>query len=472
MKKLTLILLCIVHCALCIDIVAQTRHMAEHLFNIENYEDAYKVYVKLMETYPKDYLLKYQAGRCLFELELYDEALPLFEKAVQKNVVKANRFLGDIYFYQYRFEDAAEAYSAYIASLDVEQDSLINIYKQKIAKTDLGINMLDRVEDVAIIDSVKVYKKEFLSVYKLPRDLGKLDFYGEVNDVWIDLPQMAYYTGRDDKMLFAENVSDKQLDLNVSYRLLEGWSEATNLSSVLNTPEDENFPFELPDGVTLYFASKGHNSLGGYDIFMARYNSTINDYSEPINVGMPFNSPANDYLYVFDEMAHIGWFATDRFQDLDTVVIYKFVPNSAKKLIKSDDIEYKRLAAQLKVFTKAVVETDACVEDVDKLKRERSEISFFVNDGVVYTSKSQFKSKEAKALFLKVQDTERRLLTLKRLLEGKRREFFFSENENDKNVLRTEILDLEVEVRKYNDLLNEYILQTRREEIKELGMRN
>ena len=154
MKKLTLILLCIVHCALCIDIVAQTRHMAEHLFNIENYEDAYKVYVKLMEAYPKDYLLKYQAGRCLFELELYDEALPLFEKAVQKNVVKANRFLGDIYFYQYRFEDAAEAYSAYIASLDVEQDSLINIYKQKIAKTDLGINMLDRVEDVAIIDSV------------------------------------------------------------------------------------------------------------------------------------------------------------------------------------------------------------------------------------------------------------------------------------------------------------------------------
>ena len=177
------------------------------------------------------------------------------------------------------------------------------VNKQKIAKTDLGINMLDRVEDVAIIDSVKVYKKEFLSVYKLPRDLGKLDFYGEVNDVWIDLPQMAYYTGRDDKMLFAENVSDKQLDLNVSYRLLEGWSEATNLSSVLNTPEDENFPFELPDGVTLYFASKGHNSLGGYDIFMARYNSTINDYSEPINVGMPFNSPANDYLYVLMPLA-------------------------------------------------------------------------------------------------------------------------------------------------------------------------
>ena len=61
--------------------------------------------------------------------------------------------------------------------------------------------------------------------------------------------------------------------------------------------------------------------------------SIINDYSEPINIGMPFNSPANDYLYVFDEMTHIGWFATDRFQHQDTVVVYEFVPNKEKILI-------------------------------------------------------------------------------------------------------------------------------------------
>ena len=51
------------------------------------------------------------------------------------------------------------------------------------------------------------------------------------------------------------------------------------------------------------------------------------------------------------------------------------------------------------------------------------------------------------------------------MLEGKRREFFFSNNEEDKQVLRDEILSLEVEIRKHKDLFNEYILQTRREEI-------
>jgi hypothetical protein len=75
-------------------------------------------------------------------------------------------------------------------------------------------------------------------------------------------------------------------------------------------------------------------------------------------------------------------------------------------------------------------------------------------------------------LYVKVQDTESRLLTLQRLLEGKRREFFFSEDEKDQDILRAEILELEAEVRKYKNLVLDYILQTRREEIKELGVRN
>ena len=306
----------------------------------------------------------------------------------------------------------------------------------------------------------------------MPRDLGKLDLYYEIYGVPTEQPQGAYFTGREDKMLFSNKVYGDQLDLNVSYRLVGGWSEAVNLSSVLNTPEDENFPFELPDGVTLYFASKGHNSLGGYDIFLTRYNSTINDYSEPVNIGMPFNSPANDYLYVFDEMTHIGWFATDRFQHPDTVVVYEFMPNNEKILIKIDDAEYKRLAAQMKVYRKAKLTTEEDEKEAAEIEKEESEINFFVNDGIVYTRMAQFKSEEAKALYVKAQETDKRLATLMRLLEGKRREFFFSGVDEDQNILREEILELEAEVRKYKDLVDEYILQTRREEIKELGMRN
>ena len=469
MKKLYILLLCIVCCVLCFDLEAQTKRDGEMLFNSRKYQEAYDVYVKLMNRYPKDYLVKYQAARCLLELDRTQEALKLFKIAADKNVAKANFYLSDIYVKEYRFADAVTALSTYIETLNNGNDSLLNVCNKKLFRANLGASMLDRVEDIAIIDSVKVHKSHFLAAYRLPRDLGKLDLYYEIYGKPTEQPQGAYYTGRGDKMLYSNKEYGGQLDLNISYRLVGGWSEVLNLSSVLNTPEDENFPFELPDGVTLYFASKGHNSLGGYDIFMSRFNSTLNEYSEPINIGMPFNSPANDYLYVFDEMTHIGWFATDRYQHHDTVVVYEFIPNTEKLLVKSDDIEYKRKVAQLKIYRKAKLTTESDLESAEEIEKEESEINFFVNDGIFYTRMAQFQSEEAKALYVKAQEADRRLSTLQRLLEGKRREFFFSEVEEDQTVLRTEILDLEKEVRVYEDLVDEYILQTRREEIKVLN---
>ena len=70
----------------------------------------------------------------------------------------------------------------------------------------------------------------------------------------------------------------------------------------------------MSDGITLYYASDGEGSLGGYDIFVTRYDSENGNYLRPDNIGMPFNSPANDYMYAIDEFNNIGWFASDRYQ--------------------------------------------------------------------------------------------------------------------------------------------------------------
>ncbi len=470
MKKIYLFLLGIVCCAMSVEVGAQTRSEGERLFNEKRYEEAYKVYSSLMSSHTRDYVLRYQAARCLYELGRMDEAQKLFKKALEKGVEKANIFLAEIYFEEYRFSEASAALSAYIATLGEGQDSLLKIYNDRLEVMNLGASMLERVEDVAVVDSVKVHKSQLLMAYRLPRELGKLGWYNKDRDEQNGPLQLAYYTGRSDKMIFADKSDSVQLDLNTAYRLVEGWSEASNLSVVLNTQEDENYPFELPDGVTLYFASKGHNSLGGYDIFLTRYNSTIEDYSTPVNIGMPFNSPANDYFYVFDEMAHIGWFATDRFQHEDTVVVYEFVPNREKKLIKTEDDEYKRRAAQLRIYSKANLAVEEDSEDDEVNEKTATEIDFFVNDGIVYTQMAQFVSEDAKALYVESQDVDKRLLTLERLLEGKRREFFFAESEDDKNALRVEILELEKEVRKYKKLFDEYMLQIRREELKALTL--
>jgi hypothetical protein len=470
MKRIYLVLLSVLCCAMSsVGVGAQTTRDGEFLFKSERYSEAYDVYVKLMNRQPKNIDYKYKAGLCLFKLNRYEESLVLLDFASKKGVIDANFYLYDIYMTQYKFEEAANVIAEYI-----DKKELADYQKEecqaKLIKANQGASMLDRVEDIAIIDSVKITKTEFLQAYRLSRDFGKLDFFFEIYGLPTAQPQVVYYTGRGDKMLFAREASNGGLDLNVSYRLVDGWSVPAELSSVLNTYDDENYPFEMSDGVTLYFASKGHNSLGGYDIFMTRYNTTIKDYSEPINIGMPFNSSANDYMYVFDEMRNIGWFATDRYQDKDTVVVYEFLPNKEKVLIKSDDIEYRRQCALLKVFRKAQLATEEQSEKAEVIEKQESEINFFVNDGIVYTLMAQFKSEEAKVLYVKAQEADKRLLTLNRLLDGKRREFFFSEIEEDKVGLKLEILELEKEIRRYKELFNEYILQTRREELKALAL--
>ena len=84
----------------------------------------------------------------------------------------------------------------------------------------------------------------------------------------------------------------------------------------------------MSDGVTLYFANNGENSIGGYDIFISRYDGE--KFLQPQNVGMPYNSPYDDYLLVIDEESGIGWWATDRNQLGDSLTIYKFIPQELR----------------------------------------------------------------------------------------------------------------------------------------------
>jgi hypothetical protein len=86
-------------------------------------------------------------------------------------------------------------------------------------------------------------------------------------------------------------------DIYLSRRNERGeWGPAENLGSVINTKYDDDAPFIFPDGKTLYFCSKGHNSMGGFDIFKSVWDEKSKQWSEPENVGYPINT-ADDNLY-------------------------------------------------------------------------------------------------------------------------------------------------------------------------------
>ncbi len=89
------------------------------------------------------------------------------------------------------------------------------------------------------------------------------------------------------------------------------WSKSQNLSPVINTPYDEDGPFIHPNGRTLYFSSMGHNSMGGFDIFMTEMNDD-GTWTSPKNLGSPLNSTDDDAFFVTTADGRRGYFSSDK----------------------------------------------------------------------------------------------------------------------------------------------------------------
>jgi outer membrane protein OmpA-like peptidoglycan-associated protein/tetratricopeptide (TPR) repeat protein len=101
------------------------------------------------------------------------------------------------------------------------------------------------------------------------------------------------------------------LDLYITYREPDGtWSEALNLGPSINTPYDEDAPFIDSKNNILYFSSRGHNSIGGYDIFRSSIKGSL--WTPAENMGLPVNSPYDDIYFALTPDEKHAYFASDR----------------------------------------------------------------------------------------------------------------------------------------------------------------
>lgn len=111
------------------------------------------------------------------------------------------------------------------------------------------------------------------------------------------------------------------MDLYRVVKLPDGeWSFAVNLGATINTPFDEDGPYLYPDNRTLFFSSKGHRNMGGYDIFRSELKSGSGNlrsdigllWSIPENLKAPINSVADDIYYVLSTDGRKSYFSSDR----------------------------------------------------------------------------------------------------------------------------------------------------------------
>jgi len=95
-----------------------------------------------------------------------------------------------------------------------------------------------------------------------------------------------------------------------------------NLGANINTDKDEDAPFLHPDGVTLYFSSKGHNTMVEYDVFKSVLNTETNQYTSSENLGFPINSVNNDIFFVLNTNGTRGYYSSIKEQTYGSSDIY------------------------------------------------------------------------------------------------------------------------------------------------------
>lgn len=88
------------------------------------------------------------------------------------------------------------------------------------------------------------------------------------------------------------------------------WAQPQNLGPTINSAYDEDSPYLHPDGVTLYYSSKGFNTMGDYDVFKTILDVETNQFSKPENLGYPINSVGNDIFFVMSVDGQRGYYSS------------------------------------------------------------------------------------------------------------------------------------------------------------------
>ena len=128
------------------------------------------------------------------------------------------------------------------------------------------------------------------------------------------------------------------------------WGDVKNIGNTINTIYDEEAVYMHPDGKTLYFSSKGHNSMGGFDIFKSVLNTETGNWSKPENIGYPVNTTGDDVFFVISASGKHGYYTsmTKDSRGLRDLYMITFLGPEKPMVLNNEDNLLASVAAPVK----------------------------------------------------------------------------------------------------------------------------
>lgn len=313
---------------------AEFKKQAAKLFEEEEYVKAYPLYTQLVSLYKKDPDYNYRLGVCmLYAIDNKEQAIPYLEFALRtpKEIDKeAYFYLAKAYHLNYRFDDAIGQYKAYKKIASAAKAERLQVDRQ-IEMCYNGKRLLQTITDLQVIQKVEMNREDFFRNYDISDIGGKLLVKPDEKEFKTALDKKKkentiIYLAPNGKQIYFSSYGDNERngkDIYVIQKKSNGeWEKAQALSRAINTPYDEDFPFLHPNGNVLYFCSKGHNSMGGYDVFKSTYNEETKEWQAPVNLDFPINTPDDDILYLTDKDDKKAYFSSARASVAEKIAVY------------------------------------------------------------------------------------------------------------------------------------------------------
>lgn len=329
------------------------RTLADSLLNAKDYTKAIPIYKELLDQFPRDPEIKYALGICyLYGTRDVEIALKFLKDASTTEVnAMVYFYLAEAMRLSYQFNEAIDYYRRFVVN-GGSPNIKIEVVEKLVNTCENGSSLTRYVYTPTTYDRKQASSDNFLNYYSSLLPEGSFTPIPE--NLRTSTDKQKGYTG---VMFYPKRIKPGDYLYYSSYgkstswgtdifriQLLENgkWSKPENLGDIINSSLNEEYPLIMPDGVTLYFASKGHYGMGGYDIYKSVYNPDKKQWSTPENLGFPVNSTYDDFLYLTGNNDTLACFTSNRLSMPDTVNVFlirndinptRHTPNSYKELL-------------------------------------------------------------------------------------------------------------------------------------------
>jgi len=293
---------------------------ANERFELKNYSEAKKNFSQLISYYPSNVEFNFKFGVCNVMLGGDPNASVVHLSYAQSAGYEKDveYYLGRAFHRNYDFNKAIKSFQKYKIKAS-KSDVVERDVDRYIDMCRNGKGLLNSIKDVVVLDKKQGTPDNFFRFYDLQNLGGKILAIPEElktkQDKKRDFNGVFYFNGNSDVIYYASygKSGETGKDIYEAHLLPNGkFGRVAKLGGDINSNYDEDYAFLHADGRTMYFSSKGHNSMGGYDVFKSEYDEGTSTFRNVINMDFAVNTPDDDIFYITDSSHNNAWFSSNR----------------------------------------------------------------------------------------------------------------------------------------------------------------